>query len=131
MTMVSRMCAVQENVAVSTAHATSKRIVFEGFIAGAVFIPPTVSGTIMWWGGAQEDPAGLNQAQTNDYPANQQTGLLGNFAPIINAAGAQVQQTVTGSSTGQWYPIPAECAGFGMLKITSSTVTNVAVCLKS
>ncbi len=122
----TRQVSVDENVTVGTIFTASKRIVFEEYALGAVFVPAAVSGSILWWGGAQDDPSGAQ-----NYPVNATSLLSGNYAPIINAAGSQVTQNVSGGASGQWYPIPAECSAFGLLKITSSTVTNVAVVLKS
>jgi hypothetical protein len=128
---VSRFSTTLENVVVGTAHAGSTKINFEEFAAGAVLITAGQQGTIQWWGAGADVPAGVNQAGASTYPVNTTTGLSGNFAPIVNAAGGQVAQNVGGGAVGQWYPIPAECRPFAALKITSQDITNVAVVLGS
>ena len=140
--MMERFHATIQNLTVAPSHLNSTKIIFESFVAGAVFVPPGQRGNILFWGGCQDLPAGVGLTGATDYPANaielaaQQAGtVLGstpaNYAPILNVNGVQVALNVDGGQVGAYYPFPAECRPMGALKLTSSTVTSVAVVLKS
>ncbi len=131
---MERCCQAIENLTVGTSHPASQRVVYEAFVAGALFVPPGLAGTLLFWGGAPDTPSGMTPpvtGQASTYPTNATTGLAGNFAPIIGGSGSQVSLVVNGAGDGAWYPFPAECRPFGQLKLTSSTITAVAVVLKS